>query len=1004
MLPSMIADLRPRSWARPRAWLAACALVPLMMGASCGSSGNGSATTGSGPEAENENEPQAALDVQPGSDTHSAEGIPMPVLPESQSVPRVEREAPSIGDLDAAEKALDEGFYEALEAALGDLPDNARRRLLEARLRFVTGRYEQAAQLAGRAASESSLRRAATTLKAEAQLAQGDLQAAARTLQPLQADAEAYRAHLLMGRLLARQGLSAEAEPAFMKLIDAYNDERITRNDGRELGYVGMAGWGLESTRTANEAFVEANGAYGRSGDKDGGYVDTQFEWARVFLTKYDAGHAEECVRDAMAVNPNHPVGHALMARIRIEQSFDFAAGAEHVERALEVNPNLVMAHVTKAGLALRDNDIEGADEAIDHALRVDGNDLEALSTRAAIRYLADDEAGFRQAKQEVLRRHRTYSEMYTIIADYAEWEHRYPDIVAMAREAVTLDSGDALAHATLGLNLLRMGDEEEGLTALRSAWRRDRYNVRVFNTLNLYDEIIPQYETFPSGPFRFRMHRDEKPVLERYVPRTLQRAWTDMVRRYGFTPEGPVAIELYSSPGHFALRTTGLPALGVQGVCFGKVVTAISPRGGPFNWGQIDWHELAHVFHIQLSENHVPRWFTEGLAEYETNIARPEWKREMDHHLWDALESDSLPPLRLMNRAFTRARSAMAMMVAYYASTKIVTFIAEEHGFPKVVRMLKAWAQGKSSAEVIQQVLGVSVEELDEAFRAHERQRMSGRADDFNVAFERFTELEPLKQAAEAAPQDADAQARFAAGLMVSGDGQQAQTVAARAIGIEASQPIARMVLARLALMQGDGATAEEHLRAILAGGRDGYELRLLLARSALGRGEAAEAKTHLEAAVNLDGERAEAWQGLVKIGEESNDAALRLRALRRLAMIEEHDRETNLALLQALVEAEAWADAITIGEMGLYVNPHEPEVHRLLAEAYLRQRRTRDALYEAETALIAEHPEPARVHLLQARAHMQAGDRAKAREAADAAREADPSVAEEARSIVGG
>ncbi len=1002
MLPAMISDREPR----PRAWIAACALVPLMMGASCGSSGNGSSTPGGGTESESEGEGegQPQVELQPGSDSHSAEGIPMPVLPESHAVPRVEREAPTIGDLDAAEKALDEGFYEALEAALSELPDNGRRRLLEARLRFVTGRYEQAEGLAGRAASDSALRRVATTLKGEAQMAQGKLQAAQRTLQPLQSDAEAHRAHVLMGRLLARQGRQAEAEPFFMKLIDAYNEDRIGRSDARELGYVGMAGWGLESTRTANEAFVEANGAYGRSGEKDGGYVDTQFEWARIFLTKYDAGHAEECVRDAMAVNPNHPVGHALMARIRIEQSFDFAAAAEHIERALEVNPNLVMAHVTMAGIALRDLDIEGADESLDHALGVDENDLEALSTRAATRYLADDEAGFRRAKQAVLSRHRTYSEMYTIIADYAEWEHRYPDIVAMAREAVTLDSSDALAHATLGLNLLRMGDEEEGLNALRSAWRRDRYNVRVYNTLNLFDDIIPQYETFPAGPFRFRMHRDEKAVLERYVPRTLRRAWTDMVRRYGFTPEGPVAIELYNDPAHFAMRTTGLPALGVQGVCFGKVVTAISPQGGPFNWGQINWHELAHVFHIQLSDNRVPRWFTEGLAEYETNIARPEWKREMDHHLWDALENDRLPPLRLMNRAFTRARSAMAMMVAYYASTKIVTFIAEEHGFPKIVRMLKAWSRGKSSAEVIQQVLGMSVEELDRAFRAHERQRLRSRADDFSVAFERFTDLEPLKQAAEASPQDADAQARYAAGLVVAGDAQQAQAVATRAIGIEASQPIARMVLARLALMQGDGASAEQHLQAILAGGRDGYELRLLMARSALGRGELPEAKSHLEAAVALDGERPEAWQGLTKVAEESNDSALRLRALRRLATIDEHDREANLAILRALVEAEDWDDAITFGEMGLYVNPHEPEVHRLLAEAYVRQRRTRDALYEAETALIAEHPEPARVHLIQARAHMQAGDRAKAREAAQRAREADPSVAEEARSIVGG
>ena len=100
-------------------------------------------------------------------------------------------------------------------------------------------------------------------------------------------------------------------------------------------------------------------------------------------------------------------------------------------------------------------------------------------------------------------------------------------------------------------------------------------------------------------------------------------------------------------------------------------------------------------MFHIQLSRNRVPRWFTEGLAEYETLIARPEWKREMDHHLWEGLNNGRLPPLRLMNRAFTRARSAMDMMVGYYASTMIVKFIADTYGFNKIVRMLREWGQG---------------------------------------------------------------------------------------------------------------------------------------------------------------------------------------------------------------------------------------------------------------------------------------------------------------------
>ncbi|MFO0653415.1 MAG: hypothetical protein U0326_44755 [Polyangiales bacterium] len=85
------------------------------------------------------------------------------------------------------------------------------------------------------------------------------------------------------------------------------------------------------------------------------------------------------------------------------------------------------------------------------------------------------------------------------------------------------------------------------------------------------------------------------------------------MVRRYGFTPEGPLSIELYADDEHFSVRTSGLPEIGVQGVCFGRVVTAISPRGGPFNWAQILWHELAHASSRSSSRSRVPRWFTEG-------------------------------------------------------------------------------------------------------------------------------------------------------------------------------------------------------------------------------------------------------------------------------------------------------------------------------------------------------------------------------------------------------
>ena len=71
---------------------------------------------------------------------------------------------------------------------------------------------------------------------------------------------------------------------------------------------------------------------------------------------------------------------------------------------------------------------------------------------------------------------------------------------------------------------------------------------MRTVNTLNLFEQTIPKEYTFEATKnFKIRYHNDEKAVLSRYLEPTMERAFADMVKRYGFTPKTPVTLELYA-------------------------------------------------------------------------------------------------------------------------------------------------------------------------------------------------------------------------------------------------------------------------------------------------------------------------------------------------------------------------------------------------------------------------------------------------------------------------
>jgi tetratricopeptide (TPR) repeat protein len=850
--------------------------------------------------------------------------------------------------------ALEASDYTTAEAELARVVGNgaaeAKRGLAVAAL--LRGKYTDAANFA--------LAAKATAVRAQVLYETGRQPEAIRVLEPLArgSGSDARRARVLLGEYLIQAGRRGDAEAPLQEIIEEYNESKIAPSNAEGLAIVGRAAFLLRSPKDANTAYKESERA-------DPKRVETLLWAAELFLDKYDPGHAEEELKIAYAVAPNRADVLVALAKLKLEQSLAFEEAERFVAQALTVHPNHAGALALRAGILFRDMDTKEGLRVIEQGLAVHPNNLELLSLKAAARFLDDDKPGFEAAKRDVFRRNASYARFFSIVGEFAEWEHRYDELTAMMKEAVVMDPDEGKAFADLGLTQLRNGNETAGLENLATSWGKDKFNVRAFNTLNLFERDIPRdYETVATGAFRIRYPKNERAILERYVPRMLDEAFSSMKARYEFTPSVPVQVELFATREAFSVRTSGLPNIGIQGVCFGRVIAALSPSAEPVNFGNVVWHELGHIFALQLSKNHVPRWFTEGLSEYETKIRRPEWTRWLDPELYAALKENKLPPATEMNRAFSHATNGADVTVAYYAASKRVAWTVERFGLPKVKEALKLWGQGKKTPEVLRTAFGLEADAYDREYRAWQMENLSRYANKYQLP-SALPSVDEAAKRVQNAPSDGKAHAELAASLFQAGDAK--------------------------------GANEHMTLALSLSNDVDGYSTRLLLTASARAQHKDDAERTHLEAAHRFDASQSEPLKALLHLETTSRDARKTIELLQKLATLEPHDRAVWHALLEKLVAQGRWTDASRVGESAIYVDVMNAEIHTLYGTALAANNAHAEALYEFTTATLCASSQAARAtaHALAARELIALSRAPEARIQRDKALQLDPANA---------
>ena len=545
---------------------------------------------------------------------------------------------------------------------------------------------------------------AAAAVRARILVSRGGYQEAEQLLAPIAAADPGSDAALELGLLHMYLGRKAEAADELVPVIQTGS----ALSQPVALYRAGRAARALDQFRQANSYFRRA--ASVAAGDPA-----IHAAWGDLFLEKYNYPDAVRSYNDAVGIDNEWAPAHLGLARALADENPPAARAA--AERALAIDPSDVAAHLFVAELAL--DAIRPADgrAAIERALEVNPSSLEARALLAATAYVEDRVSDFDAEVARMLAINPVYGDAYRVAGALAARNYRFEEAVVLLRRAVELESDNTRAHAELGLHLLRTGDEPAAREALGRAFAADPFDVVTFNLLQLLD-TLDGFETIRTDAVWVRLDRAEAPILKEYVVSLAEEALSELSDRYNFTPQGPILIEVFPKHDDFAVRNLGLPGMiGALGACFGRVVTMDSPRArrpGTFNWQSTLWHELAHVITLQMSNQRVPRWLTEGISVYEEGRARPEWGRNQELAFAHALNEDQVLKLQDLNAGFT---SPDTISLAYYEASLLVEHLVASHGEQALHMMLRAFGEGVDTEEALDRAIGRDLNSLQVSF-----------------------------------------------------------------------------------------------------------------------------------------------------------------------------------------------------------------------------------------------------------------------------------------------
>jgi len=366
---------------------------------------------------------------------------------------------------------------------------------------------------------------------------------------------------------------------------------------------------------------------------------------------------------------------------------------------------------------------------------------------------------------------------------------------------------------------------------------------------------------------------------------------------------------------------------IGALGVCFGRVVTMDSPRARPgeFQWEATLWHELAHVITIQMSNQRVPRWITEGISEYEEALARPDWRRNQDIAFAGMMNAGEVIKLKDLNAAFQNPK---LISMAYFQGSLVVDFLIKKFGDAKLHELLRAYGRGLEMDEALGAALGTDFASLQGDFDA----AMEARFGTLRAALKSPPETELLKLKVDAL-----------------------QALAEKNPG---SYPVQLVLGARLleAGQEDEALKALERAAALVSVATGDDNPNLQIAQIAIKRKDNARAISALQAVLNSDFDNVAAARALTKVmnDEKITDAAKLSPVYQRIVAVDPFDAAAHAALGRLSLERNDAETAIREFKAVIALKPVDlAAAYTDLAESYFKAGKRPEARKQTLAAL---------------------------------------------------